>query len=371
MPAGKPGDLDHAIGFCVTDHAKWSDFTLTEYELKPFEDYDIDVKIEACGVCGSDVHTITGGWGDVSKNFPLCVGHEIVGKALRVGPKVKGIKAGDRVGVGAQIWSCMECKNCKNDNENYCAKMVDTYNAFYPKEHGGTKAQGGYSSHIRAHEQFVFKIPDGLSSEVAAPMLCGGATVYSPLVRYGAGPGKKVAIVGIGGLGHFGVMFAAALGAETYAISHSDRKKEDALRMGAKEFIVTNKPDWEKPYVGEFDLIVSTTNCDESFPLKQYTTLLKPTAHFISVGLPETPLPQLMGFDLIMGVNIGGTHIGNKKEILSMLDLAAKKNLNTWIQPLPLSAENIKKAVEAVKKGDVRYRYVFTDFDKQFPTGTE
>jgi alcohol dehydrogenase (NADP+) len=163
-----------------------------QLKLKPFEDHDVDIAISACGVCGSDVHTITGGWGDFPT--PLCVGHEVVGRAIRVGSAVKDIKVGDRVGVGAQIYADLTCNACKQDQENYCPNQVDTYGAEYSD---GTVSQGGYSSHIRAHEYFTFPIPDNLADELAAPMLCAGITVFSPLKRLGAGPGKKVAIVGL------------------------------------------------------------------------------------------------------------------------------------------------------------------------------
>ena len=155
-------------------------------------DRDIDLKIIACGCCGSDVHTITAGWG--TANLPLTVGHEIVGRVVVVGSSVTDVKPGDRVGVGAQIWSCLECPQCLNDNENYCSKQVDTYNAKYED---GTLTQGGYANYIRAHEYFTFKIPEEISSAEAAPMLCAGITVYSPLVRNGCGPGKKVGVVGL------------------------------------------------------------------------------------------------------------------------------------------------------------------------------
>jgi alcohol dehydrogenase (NADP+) len=155
----------------------------------------VDIKVSACGVCGSDVHTITAGWGAIET--PLCVGHEIVGKAVRVGPKVKDIKVGDRVGVGAQAWACLECDLCKADQENYCPRMVDTYGSKYEETEGGNVTHGGYSSHVRANEYFVFKIPAELEDATVAPMLCAGITVYSPLVRLECGPGKNVAIVGL------------------------------------------------------------------------------------------------------------------------------------------------------------------------------
>lgn len=207
-------------------------------------------------MCGSDLHTLKQGWGE--SHLPLVVGHEIVGKATRVGDNVKNIKVGDRVGVGAKIGSCMRCRQCKGEYENYCAKGISTYvsaasrtlylythvsvtttrqNSEYPD---GVVTQGGYSTAIRAHQQFVFPIPDALESRHAAPMLCGGLTVYSPLVTNGAGPGKKVGIIGIGGLGHFALLFAKALGAEVYAFTHSPRKMEDAKKLGADHVVDTN-----------------------------------------------------------------------------------------------------------------------------------
>ncbi|KAI7706260.1 NADPH-dependent medium chain alcohol dehydrogenase, partial [Hortaea werneckii] len=208
-----------ATGFMIEDQKKWQDFKKQEFKLKTFEDRDVDVAIECCGVCASDLHTINGGWGDAP--MPLCVGHEVIGKAIRVGKDVKTIKEGDRVGVGAQIQADLTCANCKADQENYCPNA--------------------------RHRHFRRTIPESIPSAVAAPMMCAGLTVYSPLVRLGAGPGKKVAVLGLGGLGHFAVMWAVALGAEVYVLSHSPKKKEDALKMGAKEFIVTGEENWHKP----------------------------------------------------------------------------------------------------------------------------
>ena len=186
---GYPDDFE---GFQSHDEKNWSDFKKLPIKPKPFEDFDIDVEIDACGVCGSDVHTISGGWGDHPS--PICVGHEVIGRAVKVGPKVSTIKTGDRVGVGAQVQACLQCDNCKSDNENYCPHQVATYGAPYPD---GTIAQGGYASHIRCHEYFTFAIPSNIPTEEAAPMLCAGITTYSPLVRAKTGPGKRVAIVGM------------------------------------------------------------------------------------------------------------------------------------------------------------------------------
>jgi D-arabinose 1-dehydrogenase-like Zn-dependent alcohol dehydrogenase len=167
-----------ATGFMIEDQKKWQDFKKQEFKLKPFEDRDVDIAIDCCGVCASDVHTIHGGWGECP--LPICVGHEIVGKAVKVGKDVKTIKVGDRVGVGAQVQADLTCNNCKADQENYCPNCIDTFGAKYKD---GTISQGGYSSHVRAHEYFTFKIPEGLESEIAAPMLCAGITgkLYSVL----------------------------------------------------------------------------------------------------------------------------------------------------------------------------------------------
>ncbi|EGE02352.1 oxidoreductase [Trichophyton equinum CBS 127.97] len=262
---------DEAEGFQVDSAETHTQFHKRHYKLKPFEDYDVDVKVEACGICGSDIHTITGGWGP--KLFPLCVGHEIVGTAIRVGPKVTLIKEGQRVGVGAQVFSCGTCKQCKNDNETYCPNVImDTYGSKWPDT--GIVSQGGYGSHVRVHEHWVFPIPEKLATTSAAPMLCAGITAYSPLVRNGCGPGKKVGIVGLGGIGHFGVMFAKALGAETWAISRTRAKEADARRLGADGFIATAEEGWEKPHKFSFDLIINCANSSKNFALDKYLSLL-------------------------------------------------------------------------------------------------
>ncbi|RPA77076.1 alcohol dehydrogenase GroES-like domain-containing protein [Ascobolus immersus RN42] len=350
-------------GFFVEDSEHWSDFKLKEHTPKPFGPHDVDIKIHACGVCGSDVHCISGGWGQ--QNFPLCVGHEIIGTAVRVGEKVTLIKEGQRVGVGAQIGSCMECKQCKNGNENYCSKWIDTYGAKYED---GTVSQGGYGSWIRAHEYFTFPIPDGLETENVAPMLCAGITVYSPLVRNGAGPGKKVGVVGLGGLGHYAVMLSKALGAETWVISRSDKKKEDAFALGADGYIATaSGPDWDKDHKLSFDIIINTANSSEGFDYAKYLGLMDVHGRWISVGLPEGEATAVSNFTLLTnGVLMGGSHLGNRQEMLDMLDLAAKKGIKGWTQSIKISEEGCKEAVTKLRKGDVRYRYVLTGHDEVF-----
>jgi len=351
-----------ATGFMVEDQKNWQSFKKQDFKLKPFEDRDIDIAIECCGVCGSDVHTINGGWGDAP--MPLCVGHEVIGRAVKVGSGVKTVKVGDRVGVGAQVQADLSCNNCKADQENYCPNMVDTYGAPYKD---GTISQGGYASHIRAHEYFVFPIPDNIPSTVAAPMMCAGLTTYSPLVRLGAGPGKKVGIVGIGGLGHFAVMWAAALGAEVFVLSHSPDKKEDAMKMGANHFILTTEEDWHKPYAFQFDFILNCADATHKFKIQDYLSTLKVMGRFHNVGLGDKPLPEMKAQDFAPnGSYIGASHIGNRPEMLAMLELASKNNIKTWVEEVPISEEGCKKAVTGVNNNDVRYRYVLTEFDAAF-----
>lgn len=351
-----------AEGFMVNDHKNWSSFKKQEFKLKPFEDRDIDIAIDACGVCGSDVHTITSGWGEAL--LPLCVGHEIIGRAIKVGKDVKTVKVGDRVGVGAQISADLTCDVCKADQENYCPKMVATYNMKYPD---GTVSQGGYSSHVRAHEYFTFKIPDNIETSIAAPMLCAGLTVYSPLVRLGAGPGKKVGIIGIGGLGHFAIMFAKTLGAEVYAISHSPDKKDDALKLGAKVFVDTNEEKWNEPLAYTLDFIVNCADVTQKFELSDFFNLLKIGGKFHNVGLPDGPVGNLsIGKFVPNMAYMGASHIGNRPEMLEMLDLASKQNIKSWVETIDVSEEGCKEAVERVHKNEVHYRFTLINFDKQF-----
>ncbi|BFZ60222.1 hypothetical protein YB2330_001248 [Saitoella coloradoensis] len=356
---------DQFSGFMVDSAEGWNKFRKGSYTVKPFGPYDVDIKVSHCGVCGSDVHTITSGWG--AADYPVVPGHEVVGTAIRVGEKVKSIKVGDRVGAGAQIWSCMDCNRCKSDNENYCAKQVDTYNAKYDD---GSKTYGGYASHVRGHEQFIFPIPKELESDVVAPMLCGGLTVYSPLVRHGIVEGcknKKVGIVGIGGLGHFGVMFASALGAEVYAFSHSPSKEADAKKMGAAHFVDTSKDKWEEG-IPELDVILSTIDISSHIPLQTLLSLLTVDGFYTNLGLPDQDLPQFNAMDLMSNAaHIGGSHIGSKKECLDMLDLAVRKGVKTWVQKVKVSEEGCGEAVTRLKTNDnVRYRLVLTDFEEAF-----
>ncbi|KAH9477374.1 NADP-dependent alcohol dehydrogenase 6 [Psilocybe cubensis] len=341
-------------GYAIENTDDWSNFKVIDFKPKPAGDYDIDIKIAYCGVCGSDVHTITGGWG--APHLPLIPGHEITGVAARVGPKVTSIKVGDRVGVGAQICSCLKCDLCKGYNEQYCPDAVDTYNGVYPDS--GTVSQGGYSTAIRAHEHFVFRIPDNIKFEEASPLFCAGTTVYSPLVRHGAGPGKRVGVVGVGGLGHLALQFAKALGcADVIAFSHSPSKNEDALKMGATRVINTGEQGFESSVKGKLDLIISTVDDFGALPLQEILSTLKIGGRYIMVGLPDDNLPKMKAMDLVAkGVLLGGSKIGSRKEIVEMLKLASEKNVRPWIQVLPM--KDAGKAVKALNENKVKYREV-------------
>ncbi|TPX12383.1 uncharacterized protein E0L32_007030 [Thyridium curvatum] len=354
---------DKFTGFQVNGPETWTEFHKNQFDPKPFGDYDVDIKIECCGVCASDVHTISGGWGE--QHFPLAVGHEIVGKAIRVGPKVTYVKEGERVGVGAQSYACLECKQCKNDNETYCTQQLDTFGSVWPDS--GIVSQGGYSSHVRTHQHWVFPIPDGLDSALAAPMLCAGITAYSPLVRNGCGPGKKVGIVGMGGIGHFGLLFAKALGAEVWAISRSHAKEADCRAMGADGFIATGDEGWAAPHRMSFDLVLNTASSFDGFDLDAYLSLLDVHGRWVSVGLPEGEGLKVRNQTFLAnGCFIGSSHLGSRRETLEMLSLTADKGIRSWVETMPISAENLSKAVQRLEKSDVRYRFCMTDYEKEF-----
>ncbi|WWC88653.1 uncharacterized protein L201_003566 [Kwoniella dendrophila CBS 6074] len=342
-----------AKGYGISDTKKYTDFSVKEFKLKTLTPDDVTLDIEFCGVCGSDVHTITGGWGGL--NVPWCVpGHEIIGKVTHVGDNVKEFKVGQRVGVGAQVLSCLKCNRCHEDNEQYCPEQVDTYNAKFPDE---VEAQGGYSTAIRTNQRFVFSIPEAIKSEDAAPMLCAGLTVFSPLIRNGTGPGKTIGIVGIGGLGHLAIQFAHHLGAKVIVFSHSSNKEKDAKNLGADEFVLTSDDKFADKYFDKLDFILSAADASV-IPLAELLSTLKIDGKLTSVGLPDEPWkdlqPQAMASNAAC---IGGSHIGSKKEVNQMLKLAAEKGIKPIIdEVLPMS--QAAKAIEGVKNNKVRYRYV-------------
>lgn len=350
-------------GYAVTDTNQWNTVKKIEFKPKPFGPKDVDIKIIACGVCGSDVHTVNAGWG--KPDLPVIPGHEIVGTVVKVGEDVSSqYKVGDRVGVGAQVGACLECETCLENNETYCPDWVDTYNDFYPD---GSKTWGGYSSHIRVHEHFVFPIPEKLQTNDVAPMLCAGITTYSPLVRNGAGPGKKVGIIGIGGLGHFAIMFAKALGAEVYTFSRTNSKKEDALKLGTDHFIATcEEKDWATKCARKLDLIISCGNSSKNFDLDGYLKCLRVHGKLVSVGLPEEPFTVSPATFIKNGSLLGSSHLGNRQEMTDMLKLAAEKEIKSWHEDLKVGEEGISEALKRCHDNDVHYRFVLTDYDAKF-----
>jgi len=322
------------------------------YEPKPWAETDVDIRVTHTGICGSDIHTLRSGWAPT--DYPVVVGHEIVGHVVRVGSKVTHLRMGDRVGVGAQSDSCRTCDECSHGRENYCTKsFITTYDATHID---GGKAYGGYADYARVPAHFVVKIPDAVPSSAAGPLMCGGITIFSPLVDNGAGPGKSVGIVGIGGIGHFGLLFAKALGADkVVAISRTESKKEDATKLGADYLIATAEKGWEKKHAMSLDLIVSTVSSAD-MPLDGYLQLLKPHGQFIQIGSPEDKLPSFSPFSLIgKHAKMGGSSIGSPREIAAMLDFVAKTGVKPWIEERRL--EDANQAVIDMEQGKARYRY--------------
>jgi alcohol dehydrogenase (NADP+) len=339
----------------VEGNLKWEAF-----EPKPFNPIDIDIKISHCGICGSDLHMLRSGWGPT--HYPACVGHEIIGHVTRVGDEASSThQIGDRVGVGAQAFSCLkeDCEQCSNGQQQYCTGIVGTYGGQY--KDSGYHSMGGYADYARVPAPFAIKIPEKLKSEDAAPMMCGGVTVYAPLKHNGAGPGKRVGIIGLGGLGHFGVLFAHHLGCEkVVAISRGKNKEKDALAMGATEYIATAEDEnWAKTHSRSLDLIICTVSSPD-MPLSSYLQLLRTNGQFIQVGAPEDILPGIAAFALIAkGCKIGGSMIGSPKDIEEMLAFAAEKDIKPWVQTLPMEEAN--KGIVEMDDGKARYRYVLVN----------
>lgn len=333
-----------------------------EYEPKEFAEDDVEIEIQYCGICGTDIHTLSSGWGP--SDYPQVVGHEIVGKIVRVGKDVKHLKEGDIAGVGAQCDSCLECEWCKNSEEPYCAQgQTGTYGGKFRRTSKGSKSYGGYANYWRGPAHFTIPIPSNLDPAEAAPMMCGGVTVFSPLMQYGAGKtAKDVGIVGIGGLGHFAVLFANAMGANVTAITHSHKKDDDAKKLGAKKVLVTgdNAAEAFKGHERSLDLIVVSSNAP-NMPFNDYIKLLRPHGNLVIVGVPEEDsIPKVHPFRLIMSnAHISGSAIGGTKRIAECLKFAGDHNIKAWVKRYPMSEAN--EAVQSMEKGEARYRYVLVN----------
>ncbi|CAJ1931242.1 unnamed protein product [Sphenostylis stenocarpa] len=312
---------------------------------------DVAFKVLYCGICHSDLHMVKNEWG--FSTYPLVPGHEVVGVVTEVGSKVEKFKIGDKVGVGCMVDSCRTCQNCSDNLENYCPQYTLTYGAKYKD---GTITYGGYSDLMVADEHFVVRIPDGLPLDVAAPLLCAGITVYSPL-RYFAldKPGVHVGVVGLGGLGHMAVKFAKAFGAKVTVISTSPNKKEEAIQhLGADSFLISRDQHQMESAKGSLDGIIDTVSAVH--PLLPLIDLLKSHGKLVMVGAPEKPL-ELPVFPLLVGRKIvAGSGIGGMKETQEMMDFAAKHNVKPDIEVIPI--EYVNTAMERLLKADVKYRFV-------------
>ncbi|MEJ0009819.1 MAG: NAD(P)-dependent alcohol dehydrogenase [Alphaproteobacteria bacterium] len=341
--------MTHARAFAApAAKAPLKPWTFERREIGP---NDVAIKIAYCGVCHSDLHQVKDEWGNAT--FPMVPGHEIVGHVTAVGAKVKKFKEGDTVGVGCMVDSCRVCDSCKEHLEQYCENgMSGTYNG--TEQDRKTPTYGGYSDHIVTSQDFVLSIPKNLDLAAAAPLLCAGITTYSPLRHWNVGKGQKVGIVGLGGLGHMGVKFASAFGAETWMITTSPKKREDAKKLGAKDIVVsTDEADMAK-HAGTFDFILSTISA--KYDIGAYLNLLKRDGKMVVVGAPDKP-SDLMTFSLIMGrKTLAGSLIGGIKETQEMLDFCGKHNIVSEIELIPI--QKINEAYERMLKSDVRYRFV-------------
>ncbi|MEJ8670855.1 NAD(P)-dependent alcohol dehydrogenase [Streptomyces sp. MS1.AVA.1] len=322
----------------------------TTIERREVGEFDVLIDIKFAGICHSDIHQAREGWGEAI--FPMVPGHEIAGIVSEVGSGVTKYQVGDRVGVGCLVDSCRECENCRAGLEQCCTGgVVGTYNAVGKD---GEPTYGGYSQKVVVDENFVLRIPDGLSLDVAAPLLCAGITTYSPLRHWNAGPGKKVAILGMGGLGHMGVKIAHALGAEVTVLSQSLRKQDDGLKLGADHYYATSDPKTFEELRGTFDLILSTVSAPLN--LDQFLSLLRTDGAFVNVGAPEEPV-ALNLFSVIGGrKTLAGSGIGGIQETQEMLDFCAEHGLGAEIELI--AASEINEAYERVLNSDVRYRFV-------------
>ena len=315
--------------------------------------HDVQIKIAFCGVCHSDLHTVRSEWSGTK--FPCVPGHEIVGHVTAVGDAVAGFKVGDTVGVGCLVGSCQHCHACAEGLEQYCENgFVGTYNG--PTTDAPGHTLGGYSQSIVVDEKFVLRIrhPEAQLAAVA-PLLCAGITTYSPLRHWNAGPGKKVGIVGIGGLGHMGIKLAHAMGAHTVAFTTSERKRQDALDLGADEVVVSRNPDEMQAHAGSFDFILNTVAA--SHDLDAFTKLLKRDGTMCLVGVPADPHPSPNVGQLIFGRKaIAGSLIGGLPETQEMLDFCAERGIVSEIEMIPV--QKIDEAYDRMLKSDVKYRFV-------------
>jgi alcohol dehydrogenase (NADP+) len=321
--------------------------TITRRDPGP---HDVAIDIKFAGICHSDIHTVKAEWGE--PNYPVVPGHEIAGVVTAVGPEVTKHKVGDHVGVGCMVNSCGICSSCKAGLEQYCKNGATfTYNAI---DKDGTPTQGGYSQAVVVNENFVVTIPDSIPLDAAAPLLCAGITLFSPLRHWKAGPGTRLAIIGLGGLGHVGVKLGAALGAEVTVLSQSLKKMEDGLRLGASHYYATADGDTFTKLRNNFELILNTVSANLS--LGDYLNLLDVDGTFVELGIPEHPM-EVPAFPLALARrSLSGSNIGGIAETQEMLNFCAEHDVTPEIEVI--EADYVNEAYERVLASDVRYRFV-------------
>jgi uncharacterized zinc-type alcohol dehydrogenase-like protein len=321
------------------------------FERREPRDHDVAIDIKCSGICHSDIHQVNNEWG--GSTFPMVPGHEIAGVVSQVGTKVTRYKVGDRVAVGNFVDSCRKCIPCHQGLEQYCVEGATwTYNGV--ERDGKTQTQGGYSNKIVVDDNYVLRIPDNLPLDRSAPLLCAGITLYSPLMHWKVGPGKKVAIIGLGGLGHIGVKFAHALGAEVTVLSHSLEKEEEGKRMRADNFYSTSDPSTFKKFKGYFDLMINTVSI--VLDSNKYMKLLALDGTMVLVGLPESAM-SIGAFSLTSARrSLAGSSIGGIRETQEMLDFCSKHDIACDIELIPI--QEVNEAYQRVVRSDVRYRFV-------------
>jgi len=326
-------------------HAAGAELLPFRYEPGELGPQDIEIEISHCGICHSDLHLISNDWG--ISHYPFIPGHEIIGTVAAVGSAVRSLKVGQRVGLGWQSNSCGECEWCMRGMENLCPQSEATC----------VRRHGGYASRVRANFRFVFPIPEALESEHAAPLLCGGITVYSPLRSHVVNPSSRVGVIGIGGLGHMAIQFARVFGAEVTAFSTSAAKETEARALGAHRFVNTRETRALKEVSGTLDFILSTVNADQDWGI--YIQALRPTGTLCFVGVPPSPV-TLQAFPLISAIRtVTGSPIGSPSRIREMLDVAARHGVKAQTERFPMAKAN--EAIEKVKKNKVRYRAVLSN----------
>lgn len=317
-------------------------------------EHDVQIEILFCGVCHSDVHSVRNEWSDfMSTTYPIVPGHEIVGRVTTVGSAVTKYKAGDLAAIGCMVDSDGTCPQCKAGFEQFCRNVIFTYNS--PDKHKTAPVTyGGYSTSIVVDERFAVRVPDNLELAGVAPLLCAGITTYSPLRHWGVTEGKKVGVVGLGGLGHMGVKFAHAFGAHVVVFTTSPGKTEDALRLGADEVVVSRNADEMQKHAGSFDFILDTVSAKHD--INAYLNLLRMDGNITLVGAPEKPL-DVAAFSLIMGRrSLSGSNIGGITETQEMLDFCGQHNITADVEVIPI--QKINEAYDRLLKADVKYRFV-------------